>query len=93
VNKTSGSSVSSSSKTPIRNSVEKQISDPEQKVFRCNCMEVGHRATECPKPKRERGSCFNCGSISHKKSDWPGTKPTVVKGESSIALKDYDKFL
>ena len=48
-----------------------QISVPSTKsAFRCyNCNLVGHRAADCRKPKRERGSCFSCNAQDHKLSD------------------------
>lgn len=31
-----------------------------------NCSEEDHLAVDCPKPKRERGSCFKCGEFGHR---------------------------
>lgn len=36
-----------------------------------NCNILGHRATECTKPRREPGSCFECGSKDHIFKIWP----------------------
>jgi len=41
----------------------------ETNPLRCfNCNEVGHFASKCEKPKRERGSCFKCGKFGHQAS-------------------------
>ncbi|XP_036342290.1 uncharacterized protein LOC118751576 [Rhagoletis pomonella] len=35
-------------------------------TLRCyNCSGFGHVSSSCTEPKRERGSCFRCGSTSH----------------------------
>ncbi|GJQ88015.1 hypothetical protein Trydic_g12939 [Trypoxylus dichotomus] len=37
-------------------------------VVRCfNCNQKGHISNRCPRPKRDRGSCFECGSMRHQK--------------------------
>ncbi|CAK9796365.1 Retrotransposon-derived protein PEG10 [Anthophora quadrimaculata] len=37
------------------------------KPVRCfNCQESGHMAATCPKPKRQQGTCFGCGSALHR---------------------------
>ncbi|XP_033238915.1 uncharacterized protein [Drosophila pseudoobscura] len=37
---------------------------------RCyNCSAHGHYASSCPAPKREKGSCFQCGSMQHQVKD------------------------
>lgn len=42
------------------------------KSVRCfNCQEEGHFVTNCTKPKRERGSCFICGSLEHQQRSCP----------------------
>jgi len=42
------------------------------KEVRCyNCLENGHLASKCTKPKRKNGACFRCGSEDHKLKDCP----------------------
>lgn len=34
--------------------------------IRCfNCNSYGHYSSSCPKPKRQRGSCYKCGQMDH----------------------------
>ncbi|KAK2575367.1 hypothetical protein KPH14_001260 [Odynerus spinipes] len=50
------------SKTSIK---EGNFARPKEN--RCfNCNEVGHLRTDCPKPRREWGSCYRCGSSEHR---------------------------
>ncbi|XP_015437583.1 PREDICTED: uncharacterized protein LOC107192764 [Dufourea novaeangliae] len=56
---------------------------------RCyNCSETGHTKRDCPRPQREWGSCFRCGSVEHRARNCtqdtatrsthrPGTSTTV----------------
>lgn len=42
---------------------------------RCtNCFRPGHRPADCPRPRREVGSCFECGSLDHRIKDCPKKK-------------------
>lgn len=51
----------------------KEVSS-SQPVTCYNCNQKGHLAGSCPKPKRERGSCFYCGKIDHRFKDCPAKK-------------------
>lgn len=43
-----------------------------RKAVKCyNCQEVGHLASACSHPKKEKGTCHRCGSTSHLKKDCP----------------------
>ncbi|XP_041449371.1 uncharacterized protein LOC121404204 [Drosophila obscura] len=49
---------------------EMSASGPDQNQVRCyNCSAHGHYASSCPAPLREKGSCFQCGSMQHKVKD------------------------
>uniref|UniRef100_T1H9C0 CCHC-type domain-containing protein n=1 Tax=Rhodnius prolixus TaxID=13249 RepID=T1H9C0_RHOPR len=39
-----------------------------------NCNGEGHRAAECPRPRRERGSCYTCGEKGHLQNSCPNRK-------------------
>ncbi|XP_017467307.1 PREDICTED: uncharacterized protein LOC108359793, partial [Rhagoletis zephyria] len=42
---------------------------------RCyNCNSLGHYASECRKPIREKGACYGCGSKEHRVSECPDRK-------------------
>ncbi|XP_033252615.1 uncharacterized protein LOC117192002 [Drosophila miranda] len=42
----------------------------DRSQVRCyNCSAHGHYASSCPAPKREKGSCFQCGSMQHQVKD------------------------
>lgn len=66
-----------------------------KKPIRCfNCFEEGHIVTSCTKPKREKGSCFTCGSMQHKQKDCPkniqSTQSVSERSpDSSTNLVDY----
>jgi hypothetical protein len=47
-------------------------------AFLCrNCNQEGHKAAECPEPRKMTGECFNCGEVGHNKADC--TNPTVER--------------
>lgn len=53
-----------------------------------NCNKMGHFANECRSMKREKGSCFRCGSTEHQKRDCPRQSTTgAVPTETSSAWK------
>ncbi|XP_025265055.1 uncharacterized protein LOC112638147 [Camponotus floridanus] len=57
---------------------ENQAKNDEGKLKnpRCyNCNKLGHIASDCRQPKREKGSCFKCGEMGHISKDCP-TKTT-----------------
>jgi len=46
----------------------KETLSPQQ--VKCyNCNEEGHHSGSCPKPQREKGSCFHCGKMDHRVKD------------------------
>ena len=47
-----------------------------------NCNQAGHLAKNCIKPKRDRGSCFQCGATNHKLRDCP-QKGKVMTGSKT----------
>ncbi len=47
-----------------------------------SCDSVGHRAADCPEPKKLRGECFNCGEVGHNKSECPN--PSVFRGKCRV---------
>ncbi|XP_017486643.1 PREDICTED: uncharacterized protein LOC108375074 [Rhagoletis zephyria] len=58
--------------------VELKSSTSKAAGIRCyNCNSVGHMATECKKPKRERGACYSCGSKEHKVAACPKRKTVI----------------
>lgn len=74
----------SGSKSNFRRPVEdKEVSSSSASVKsstvrKCyNCNAPGHIATNCPKPRRERGSCFECGKLDHKATECPKQKRPV----------------
>ena len=46
-----------------------------------NCSQPGHTATECKKEKRERGSCYVCGSTAHRIMNSPKREKSLKKGD------------
>jgi hypothetical protein len=67
----SSSELASSGK-PTQSSLAPSTTKQE---FRCyNCNDSNHRASECKKPKREKGSCFTCGAMDHKQTECPANK-------------------
>ncbi|CAK9800876.1 Transposon Ty3-I Gag-Pol polyprotein [Anthophora plagiata] len=58
-----------------------EIPSARRSDLRCfNCNKVGHVQKDCRKPKRDWGSCFKCGSTSHRLENCPhniGPAPAV----------------
>ena len=77
-------------------SVKKNLSNKDQAtakstkgtIPRCyNCNEAGHISSACKKPKREKGTCFLCGSSEHQKKDCPRRNATATGGSSANAVE------
>lgn len=52
--------------TPGTSTSREQQVAPSKPGLRCfNCCRDGHRIADCDKPRKERGSCFKCGSGDH----------------------------
>lgn len=50
------------------------------KPIRCyNCNLEGHISSACPNPRREKGSCFTCGSMDHLYQDCPRKQSVIPK--------------
>jgi len=58
-----------------KTSGEDAVSTKTKEVRCYNCLENGHLATSCMKPKRKNGACFRCGSEDHKLKDCPKQSP------------------
>lgn len=75
-------------KTPVSTtSTSKQLlsTNPAASTVRCfNCSSYGHFAVSCPKPKREPGSCFKCGSTSHRLR---GCLSAVTNNKEALVLQ------
>lgn len=56
--------------------VEKKGTTPVSQVRCYNCYAYGHGISQCTKPKRERGSCFGCGSMDHQLKECPRKRET-----------------
>ncbi|CAG9773419.1 unnamed protein product [Ceutorhynchus assimilis] len=55
-------------------------------VRRCfNCYEEGHLANNCSKPRRARGSCFECQATDHQVKDCPRRKGRQPERRSAQA--------
>ncbi|XP_055907448.1 uncharacterized protein LOC129942499 [Eupeodes corollae] len=64
--------------------VKFSVVDSEKMLVQCyNCSGMGHFSTSCPHPKRQKGSCFRCGSTVHILKDCPKLPP---KNARTIAL-------
>lgn len=75
-------------------SVKKSSSESDSKTtdeksttsIRCfNCNETGHIISTCPKPKRERGSCYICGAREHQRKNCPQVKSSGTSHSATRA--------
>ncbi|XP_041633471.1 uncharacterized protein [Drosophila kikkawai] len=68
------------------------IARGSRNLIRCfNCSAHGHYASSCTAPKREKGSCFRCGSLQHMLKDCqqkPATTPRVVGATNNQSGRD-----
>ncbi|XP_039501062.1 uncharacterized protein LOC120457629 [Drosophila santomea] len=67
----------------------------ERGQIRCfNCSAHGHYASSYTAPKREKGSCFRCGSLQHRIKDCqqqPKTNPRVVGATNNQLIRDEEE--
>ncbi|XP_052856535.1 uncharacterized protein LOC128264871 [Drosophila gunungcola] len=67
----------------------------DRKTVRCyNCSAYGHYASSCTAPKREKGSCFRCGSLQHMLKDCqqkPASDPRVVGAANNQPIRDDEE--
>lgn len=61
-----------------------------------NCNQEGHIATRCNQPRREKGSCYGCGSLEHQQRNCPKKKnvdsTTMLVEEDFVVVKDKHKY-
>ncbi|XP_036340662.1 uncharacterized protein LOC118750032 [Rhagoletis pomonella] len=74
----------------------------ESNIQCTNCSGYGHRSAACSATKREKGSCFRCGSTQHQLKNFPKPRPPLTSnqvaliddvGESCIALEELNKVV
>lgn len=54
------------------------------KIVRCyNCNSEGHVSAACLKPRREKGSCFTCGSMDHRNLNCPYKQSLTAKATNN----------
>ncbi|KAF2892845.1 hypothetical protein ILUMI_13330 [Ignelater luminosus] len=54
-----------------------------EETIRCfNCAGSGHHARECKRPKRDRGSCYECGGMDHRLAQSPRARRQQDRQES-----------
>ena len=59
---------------------EEPAPDTRRNTLRCyNCNQPGHIATESKKEKREKGSCYECGSTAHRIMNCPKREKKIDK--------------
>lgn len=68
-------------KPPTTSQPVRQYSTATVRCFNCN--QQGHLSLNCRKPKRERGSCFECGSMEHRLSSWTRRAQEVTQEVST----------
>lgn len=55
-----------------------------------NCYGTGHYADACPKPKRERGSCFSCGKRDHQVRNCPNKVKLAAADSTTMCVDPED---
>ncbi|CAK9817732.1 Transposon Ty3-I Gag-Pol polyprotein [Anthophora plagiata] len=72
------------------------VGDSKQTIRCFNCNETGHLYSACPKPRRERGTCYICGASDHKKQSCPryptSTKERTPKPSTSATTTHLVQF-
>lgn len=68
-------------KTTVTKEVEHRRNDATTKCYNCN--KSGHLARNCDKPRRERGSCFECGATDHRVRECMQKKQTTTASTSA----------
>lgn len=63
----------------------------DAKILCYNCSSYGHYSTECKAPKREKGSCFHCGSIWHVVKNCPEKEKTSKQKEQKPTQQNQDE--
>lgn len=76
--------------TATTNQERQQLQVRPRGSLRCyNCSECGHGFNTCQKPRRARGSCYQCGSTDHQQKDCPqraATPRPAVPGDIPALL-------
>lgn len=73
----------------VRTEKEEINTSKQTYIGRCfNCNLTGHRAAECKRPLREKGSCYYCGSMQHRVSDCPKRSSRQERTDSSQRQED-----
>lgn len=74
----------------VKSSFKEQRKPKEVVSRKCyNCNEDGHLATNCTKPKRERGSCYKCGELGHKVNQCKSSEDVNFVGQGH---QENDEF-
>ncbi|XP_044316606.1 uncharacterized protein LOC123037889 [Drosophila rhopaloa] len=67
----------------------------DRNTIRCyNCSAYGHYASSCTAPKRDKNSCFRCGSLQHMLKDCqqkPASNPKMVGAANNQPIRDDEE--